>query len=204
MRDEGNVRFGLRIQPINATHRPKRSAFTELDKVAWGKTSTDGAALQRDPGRECSGRLNKADAPSCRRYSVKRPSALILVLDLLLSTCLAQASPPADEVTGVVRAEMARQQIPGLALLVARNGVPIRSEGYGLANVELNVPVKPETIFQSGSIGKQFTAAAVLMLADAGKIGLAAQSLDNPTIPYVAQGLETDVARTAVLGSRAS
>lgn len=112
---------------------------------------------------------------------MKTPSASILVLGLLLSTCLAQASPPADEVTRVVRAEMASQQIPGLALLVARNGVPIRSEGYGLANVELNVPVKPETIFQSGSIGKQFTAAAVLMLADAGKIGL-----DDPLSKYFA------------------
>jgi CubicO group peptidase (beta-lactamase class C family) len=116
-----------------------------------------------------------------RRYSVKTPNALILVLGLLLSPCLAQASPPADEVTRVVRAEMASQQIPGLALLVARNGAPIRSEGYGLANVELNVPVKPETVFQSGSIGKQFTAAAVLMLADAGKIGL-----DDPLSKYFA------------------
>jgi CubicO group peptidase (beta-lactamase class C family) len=71
-----------------------------------------------------------------------------------------------------VHAEMEKQRIPGLALLVARHGVPIRAEGYGLANVELNVPVKPETIFQSGSVGKQFTAAAVMMLVEAGKIGL--------------------------------
>jgi CubicO group peptidase (beta-lactamase class C family) len=78
---------------------------------------------------------------------------------------------------------MENQHIPGLALLVARNGVPIRSEGFGLANVELNVPVKAETIFQSGSIGKQFTAAAVLMLADAGKIGL-----DDPLRKYFASG----------------
>ena len=78
---------------------------------------------------------------------------------------------------------MENQHIPGLALLVTRNGVPVRSEGFGLANVELNVPVKPETIFQSGSIGKQFTAAAVLMLADAGKIGL-----DDPLSKYFASG----------------
>ena len=157
-----------------------KQTFTEQDRGTWGKTGTNGVALQRDPGRERSGRLNKANALSYRRYSVKPPSALMLVFGLLFSPCLAQASPP-DEVTRVVRAEMARQQIPGLALLVARNGVPIRSEGYGLANVELNVPVKPETIFQSGSIGKQFTAAAVLMLADAGKIGL-----DDPLSKYFA------------------
>src|SRR5208282_6075026 len=48
----------------------------------------------------------------------------------------------------------------------------VRAEGFGLANVELNVPVKPETVFQSGSVAKQFTAAAVMMLVEEGKIGL--------------------------------
>lgn len=102
-----------------------------------------------------------------------------LFLIALLPTCLARTTPAADEVTRMVRAEMAKQEIPGLALLVARNGVPIRAEGFGLANVELNVPVKPETIFQSGSVGKQFTAAAVMMLVETGKIGL-----DDPISKY--------------------
>lgn len=67
---------------------------------------------------------------------------------------------------------MQRQHIPGLALLVARGGEIVQAEGYGLANVELQVPVKPETVFQSGSVGKQFTATAVMMLVEEGKIGL--------------------------------
>jgi CubicO group peptidase (beta-lactamase class C family) len=95
-----------------------------------------------------------------------------LTCGLLLSAPLAAADRPPDEVGQSVRAEMARQHIPGLALLVARKGRTIRAEGYGLANVELNVPVKPETLFQSGSVGKQFTATAVMMLVEAGKIGL--------------------------------
>ena len=57
-------------------------------------------------------------------------------------------------------------------MLVSRRGRIIRAQGYGLANVELQVPVKPETIFQSGSVGKQFTATAVMMLVEEGKIGL--------------------------------
>lgn len=57
-------------------------------------------------------------------------------------------------------------------MLVSRGGQVIRAQGYGLANVELQVPVKPETIFQSGSVGKQFTATAVMMLVEEGKIGL--------------------------------
>ena len=67
---------------------------------------------------------------------------------------------------------MARQHIPGVALLVARNGEIVRAQGFGFANVELQVPVKPETLFQSGSVGKQFTATAIMMLVEQGKIGL--------------------------------
>lgn len=85
---------------------------------------------------------------------------------------LAAADPPADDVARLVRAEMQKQHIPGVALLVSRNGRPIRAEGYGLFNVELQVAVQPETIFQSGSVGKQFTATAVMMLVEAGKVGL--------------------------------
>ena len=102
---------------------------------------------------------------------MKYLDAASLLLSLLLSTHVAQAALPEDEVAQVVRAEMAKH-IPGLALLVSRKGVPVREEGFGLASLELNVPVKPETVFQSGSMGKQFTAAAVLLLVEEGKIGL--------------------------------
>jgi CubicO group peptidase (beta-lactamase class C family) len=79
------------------------------------------------------------------------------------------ASQKVDE---YVTAEMQREKIPGLSLGLMRDGKIIKVKGYGLANVELNVPVKPETIFQTGSVGKQFTATAVMMLVEEGKIGL--------------------------------
>jgi len=78
-----------------------------------------------------------------------------------------------------VKAEMQHQHIPGLSLLVARKGQVVLAQGYGLANVELQVPVKPETVFQSGSVGKQFTATAVMMLVEEGKVGL-----DDPLTKY--------------------
>ena len=59
---------------------------------------------------------------------------------------------------------------PGVSVLVSRNGEIVRAEGFGFSNVELQVPVKPETLFQSGSVGKQFTATAVMMLVEEGKI----------------------------------
>jgi CubicO group peptidase (beta-lactamase class C family) len=71
-----------------------------------------------------------------------------------------------------VASEMKKQHIPGVALAVVKDGRIILAKGYGYANVELEVPVKPETIFQSGSVGKQFTATAVMMLAEEGKLSL--------------------------------
>ena len=50
-----------------------------------------------------------------------------------------------------------------MAVAVIQAGKVIKAQGYGLANVEHNVPVTPQTIFQSGSLGKQFTAAAVML-----------------------------------------
>src|SRR5229473_859749 len=94
-----------------------------------------------------------------------------LALGVICSTSVfAQQAP--DAVDEYIRAEMEKQHIPGLSLLVSRDGNPIRAQGYGLANVELQVPVKPETVFQSGSLGKQFTATAVMMLVEAGKLSL--------------------------------
>ena len=95
----------------------------------------------------------------------------LVLVGAFLSTAIRADSPP-DAVTQWVRAEMQRQHIPGLTLLIAQNGKTVRAEGYGLSNIELNVAAKPESIFQSGSVGKQFTATAVMMLVEEGKIGL--------------------------------
>jgi CubicO group peptidase (beta-lactamase class C family) len=85
-----------------------------------------------------------------------------------------------EKVDAYVAAEMRAEKIPGLALAIVRDGRTIKSLGYGLANLELDVPVKPETIFQTGSVGKQFTATAVMMLVDGGKI-----HLDDPIRKYL-------------------
>lgn len=102
---------------------------------------------------------------------------IAFLISLLATTALGQATP--DAVDSYIQSEMAKRHIPGLALLVARDGKIERAQGYGLANVELQAPVKPETLFQSGSIGKQFTATAVMMLVEEGKI-----HLDDPLTRY--------------------
>ncbi len=102
-----------------------------------------------------------------------RTRTFLFVCSLLTCATLGMAQSSLDSaVAAYVKTEMERQHIPGLALLVTRDGKIVRSEGFGLANIELQVPVEPETIFQSGSVGKQFTATAVMMLVEEGKIGL--------------------------------
>ena len=71
-----------------------------------------------------------------------------------------------------MEAQRKSQKIPGVSLAVCRDGRIVKAAGYGLANVEWDIPVTPETIFQTGSVGKQFTATAVMMLVEEGKLGL--------------------------------
>jgi CubicO group peptidase (beta-lactamase class C family) len=115
---------------------------------------------------------------------MKRFSLCLSLIFLLAISCLAQNSVE-TKVDEYIRAEMQAQQIPGLALAVIKDGKTVIARGYGLANVEHQVPVKPETIFQSGSTGKQFTATAVMMLVEEGKL-----SLDDKITKYFPDGPE--------------
>ena len=102
---------------------------------------------------------------------MKRAHVTIALILLIPIACLAQDSFT-TKVDEYVRSEMQAQQIPGVALAVVKDGKVVLARGYGLANVEHQVPVKPETICQSGSTGKQFTATAVMMLVEEGKLSL--------------------------------
>lgn len=61
---------------------------------------------------------------------------------------------------------------PGCALGVMRDGRLVYAKGYGLASIELNHPITPSTVFDIGSVSKQFTALAVVLLARDGKLSL--------------------------------
>src|SRR5215212_5631779 len=61
---------------------------------------------------------------------------------------------------------------PGAAVIVAKDGEVIFRKGQGMANLELEVPIEPDMVFRLGSITKQFTAVAILMLAEQGKLDL--------------------------------
>lgn len=100
---------------------------------------------------------------------------LILFFLLLCFNSFAQSkntSKISIQVDSLVHAEMKRQRIPGLSVVVVRDGEIEYVKGYGYSNLEHRVPVKPETIFQAGSVGKQFTAFAALLLVQDGKMSL--------------------------------
>lgn len=61
---------------------------------------------------------------------------------------------------------------PGIAILIAKNGIPLYKKSFGKSNIELNSNVNTESVFQIGSLTKQFTATAILMLEEKGKLKL--------------------------------
>ena|ERR1051326_6937830 len=106
------------------------------------------------------------------RFRLRGPIAF-----LLIAFCSAARG---DEVDAYVSAFIKRHHIPGAAISVVKGGKLVKAAGYGAANLELNVPVTANTLFEIGSITKQFTAEAVMMLEEDGKL-----SVDDPLMKYL-------------------
>jgi CubicO group peptidase (beta-lactamase class C family) len=106
------------------------------------------------------------------------PLLCTVLLFALVPACLAFADPVDD----YVHEQMRLRHIPGLSLAIVREGRVIKESGYGLASVELEVPVMPSTVFETGSISKQITAAAVMMLVEESKV-----SLNDPVSKYIVE-----------------
>ena len=97
---------------------------------------------------------------------------LICCCASLVTLLLLLPAVHADQVDTYLKSQMQQHRIVGLTVKIIRDGKTIKTAAYGLANVELNVPAKPETVFEIGSITKQFTAAGILMLAQDGKLSV--------------------------------
>lgn len=93
----------------------------------------------------------------------------------LLLAMLSLAHPvgaQADSVDAFVRDFIQRRNIPAAAISVVHHGRVVKAAGYGVANLELGVPATAHSVFEIGSITKQFTAEAVMMLVEEGKLRL--------------------------------
>lgn len=98
---------------------------------------------------------------------------------VIAGLCVTAGAALADAVDKEIRAEMHQRHVPGLALAVVRNGKVVRAQGYGFANLELNVPVTPKTVFSLHSVSKQFCATGIMLLIREGKV-----KLDDPVTKY--------------------
>jgi len=124
--------------------------------------------------------------PKCRLYSVPHKTitmkksvfpltVLLSLFSLLLNVSLA-AQPLNIKKLAVDYDKILLDQFKpgetGCAALVAKDGQVIYTKAFGMANLELNVPMQPDMVFRIGSITKQFTAIAILQLMEQGKLSL--------------------------------
>lgn len=137
------------------------------------------AAVGHRSGWERCGRVPPVSPQRSHYIMRKLQSVRMTFLAILLSAGLPQGLL-ADPIDDYVNAEIARQSVPGLSLAVVRNGKLVRANGYGLANIEHHVPVRPDTLFKTGAVGMQFTAVAVMQLVDDGRF-----RLDDPIRKYL-------------------
>ena len=114
---------------------------------------------------------SERDSMNCHR-------TITLAFLVILCSCV---SAKADAIDNYIQARMRGLHIPGLSLAVVRNGQIIKRRGYGFADLQLNVPATEKTVYELGSVTKQFTATAVMMLVEEGKV-----CLDDPIMKYFA------------------
>lgn len=107
-------------------------------------------------------------------------SRRFLLLPLVLAAAPSAAQSDLATRVDSIFAPWSSPQSPGCAVGVSRNGRTLVSRAYGSANLEHDIPNTPETVFEAGSVSKQFTAAAIVRLAQQGRL-----SLDDDVRRYV-------------------
>jgi CubicO group peptidase (beta-lactamase class C family) len=115
--------------------------------------------------------------------NLKAPGALLLAL--ALCTLPARAAGPVSASDLAAYADKLLSAVypagqPGAAVLVQKDGQVVLRKGYGMANLELGIPVTPENVFEVGSVTKQFTAAAILLLQERGQL-----RVEDPITKYL-------------------
>lgn len=108
--------------------------------------------------------------------SVKGFIAAIFVSAALLASAARAAAPGGKDLAAsidhVAAAAVASGESPGLEVAVVKDGRPVLVKSYGSANLEQHVPVSNDSVFRIGSVTKQFTAVALLLLAEEGKVSV--------------------------------
>lgn len=129
---------------------------------------------------------NEIDATSLETIQddfIRPVSAIIVFMILATYSTMLCAGEPVDVaalVDSIGQQAVEAQEVVGLSIGLAQGDTILCAKGFGLANVELNVPATADTVYRIGSITKEFTAAAILLLVDDGKI-----NLDDPLTRFL-------------------
>jgi CubicO group peptidase (beta-lactamase class C family) len=125
-----------------------------------------------------------------RRSRMFVAAAIAVLLASLAAVVVARQAATPEARVDAIMARWSRTS-PGCAVGVSRNHASVLERAYGMADLEHDAANKPDTIFEAGSVSKQFTAAAVLLLAKDGKL-----SLDDPVKKYIPELPDYDAAPT--------
>lgn len=120
---------------------------------------------------------------------------LILTITILLTVAGFDADAASRQTLRDAKAYLSQAYVvdePGGAIIVVEKGDVVLREGYGLANMELNVPITPESVFRIGSITKQLTATAIMMLQEQGKLSVS-DSISEYLPDYPTHGHEITI-----------
>src|SRR3954463_2798372 len=99
-------------------------------------------------------------------------SFFYLLISLLAVTSSFGQDKQIEKKLDILLTKQLKPKEPGCEILVSKHGQTIYKKAFGSANLQLNVPLKTDMVFNLASITKQFTAAAILQLVDQGKISL--------------------------------
>ncbi|MGH8245832.1 MAG: serine hydrolase [Gammaproteobacteria bacterium] len=111
---------------------------------------------------------------------MRRMLAILLVLFLAPAVAAPQARNGLEGFDEFVKAAMKEEKVTGMAIVIVQDGKVIHAKGYGLRDINKNLPVTPQTLFAIGSITKSFTCSALGVLADEGKL-----DWDKPVREYL-------------------
>jgi len=157
-----------------------------VDFVSWRLRSGEERATITYCSRYCvvtSGSALAARIMSCHLLVRGIPISTV-VISVALSWCACgsgnsnppPSSPPpsqaslASTVDDIAHTALQQQGIPGMTVALAKNGTMLYAQAYGVAELSLSQPTQPNTIFEIGSITKQFTAALIMKLQEQGRL----------------------------------
>lgn len=144
---------------------PASSPTSAFNSSLPAKTATLAGANLTTPSRGIT---------STSTFSATAGSAGVVSTLSSTSSISPAVSAPSIEakIDDYMKAILLKEHVPGASIAILQQGRLILAKGYGLANVELSVGATIDTVYELLSIGKQFTATAILMLYEAGRLGL--------------------------------